>query len=194
MEQDTFRYDDEKTQSIGQHIEEILKLVGEDPSREGLEKTPKRVGKAFQFLTQGYEQDPKSILQSAIFEAPNDNMVVVKDIEFYSLCEHHLLPFFGKCHVAYIPKKKITGLSKIARVVDVYARRFQVQERLTDQILHCIDDTLDTQGVMVVIEAEHLCMQMRGVQKQHSITITSGFTGCFENMDSRQELMALLKQ
>ena len=156
---------DDTTQSIAQHVEQLLVHIGDDPTREGLQRTPHRVGEAMQFLTQGYHQDPEAILRAALFEEDYRQMVVVKDITFYSLCEHHLLPFFGKAHVAYIPNGKITGLSKIARVVDVFARRLQVQERMTTQIKECIQNTLNPLGVMVVIEAEHLCMQMRGVQK-----------------------------
>ena len=167
------------SQQIAHHIQQILQLMGEDTQREGLQKTPMRVGEAMQFLTQGYQQSAEDILRSALFEEDYRQMVVVKDIPFYSLCEHHMLPFFGKAHVAYIPNGKITGLSKIARVVDIFARRLQVQERMTTQIKECIQQTLDPLGVMVVIEAEHLCMQMRGVQKPHAITTTSDFTGAF---------------
>lgn len=181
------------TQQIAQHVEQILKLIGEDPAREGLLRTPTRVGDAMQFLTQGYLQDPEAILRSALFEEDYRQMVVVKDISFYSLCEHHILPFFGKAHVAYIPNGKITGLSKIARVVDVYAHRLQVQERMTTQIKDCIQNTLNPLGVMVVIEAEHLCMQMRGVQKQHAITTTSDFTGAFNRPETREEFMNLIR-
>lgn len=181
------------TREIAQHIEQILKLMGENPEREGLVRTPTRVGDAMQFLTQGYQQDPEAILCSALFEEDYRQMVVVKDISFYSLCEHHVLPFFGKAHVAYIPNGKITGLSKIARVVDVYAHRLQVQERMTTQIKDCIQNTLNPLGVMVVIEAEHLCMQMRGVQKQHAITTTSDFTGAFNRQETREEFMNLIR-
>lgn len=181
------------TREIAQHIEQILKLMGENPEREGLVRTPTRVGDAMQFLTQGYQQDPEAILRSALFEEDYRQMVVVKDISFYSLCEHHVLPFFGKAHVAYIPNGKITGLSKIARVVDVYAHRLQVQERMTTQIKDCIQNTLNPLGVMVVIEAEHLCMQMRGVQKQHAITTTSDFTGAFNRQETREEFMNLIR-
>lgn len=180
------------TDTIAKHIVELLQQVGEDPQREGLLRTPERVGKAMQFLTQGYQQDPKAILQSALFEEDYRQMVVVKDITFYSLCEHHLLPFFGKAHIAYIPNGKITGLSKIARVVDVFAHRLQVQERMTTQIKECIQETLNPLGVMVVIEAEHLCMQMRGVQKQHAVTTTSDFTGAFNRPETREEFMNLI--
>lgn len=180
------------TDTIAKHIVELLQQMGEDPQREGLLSTPERVGKAMQFLTQGYQQDPKAILQSALFEEDYRQMVVVKDITFYSLCEHHLLPFFGKAHIAYIPNGKITGLSKIARVVDVFAHRLQVQERMTTQIKECIQETLNPLGVMVVIEAEHLCMQMRGVQKQHAVTTTSDFTGAFNRPETREEFMNLI--
>lgn len=185
---------DEKTQAIAQHIQTILELLNEDPSREGLLKTPTRVGAAMQYLTQGYGQDPEQILRSALFAEDYRQMVVVKDIPFYSLCEHHMLPFFGKAHVAYIPNGKITGLSKIARVVDAFARRLQVQERMTMQIKDCIDQTLQPLGVMVVIEAEHLCMQMRGVEKPHSITTTSDFTGAFNRPETREEFMNLIRR
>lgn len=181
------------TEQIGEHVHNVLKIVGEHPERDGLKSTPKRVGKAFQFLTKGYNEDPKAILEAALFTEDYRQMVVVKDIEFYSLCEHHLLPFFGKAHVAYIPNGKITGLSKIARVVDVFARRLQVQERMTTQIKECIQNTLNPLGVMVVIEAEHLCMQMRGVQKQHSLTTTSDFTGAFTRPETREEFLRLIQ-
>lgn len=190
----TFTPDTNTTNAIANHLTEILQYVGEDPQREGLQRTPERVGKAMQFLTQGYKQDPKAILQSALFEEDYRQMVVVKDIAFYSLCEHHLLPFFGKAHVAYIPNGKITGLSKIARVVDVFARRLQVQERMTTQIKECIQATLNPLGVMVVIEAEHLCMQMRGVQKPGAITTTSDFTGAFNRPETREEFMNLIRR
>ena len=190
----TFTPDTNTTNAIANHLTEILQYVGEDPQREGLQRTPERVGKAMQFLTQGYKQDPKAILQSALFEEDYRQMVVVKDIAFYSLCEHHLLPFFGKAHVAYIPNGKITGLSKIARVVDVFARRLQVQERMTTQIKECIQETLNPLGVMVVIEAEHLCMQMRGVQKSGAITTTSDFTGAFNRPETREEFMNLIRK
>ena len=181
------------TNEIAQHVTSLLQHIGEDPHREGLVKTPHRVGDALQFLTQGYQQDPEAILRSALFEEDYRQMVVVKDITFYSLCEHHMLPFFGKAHIAYIPNGKITGLSKIARVVDVFARRLQVQERLTTQIKECIQNTLNPLGVMVVIEAEHLCMQMRGVQKQHAITTMSDFTGAFNRSETREEFMNLIR-
>lgn len=184
---------DDKTQQIAHHVEELLRLIGEDSAREGLKKTPTRVGEAMQFLTQGYQQDAEDILRGALFEEDYRQMVVVKDIPFYSLCEHHLLPFFGKAHVAYIPNGKITGLSKIARVVDVFARRLQVQERMTTQIKDCIQQTLNPLGVMVVIETEHLCMQMRGVQKPHAVTTTSDFTGAFNRAETREEFMNLIR-
>lgn len=181
------------TQQIATHIQEILRLLGEENQREGLVKTPTRVGEAMQFLTQGYTQNAEEILRSALFEEDYRQMVVVKDIPFYSLCEHHMLPFFGKAHVAYIPNGKITGLSKIARVVDIFARRLQVQERMTTQIKDCIYQTLNPLGVMVVIEAEHLCMQMRGVQKPHAVTTTSDFTGAFNRAETREEFMNLIR-
>ena len=179
--------------AIAKAVETTLTQIGEDPQREGLKKTPHRVGEALQFLCKGYNEDAEAILRSALFEEDYRQMVVVKDIDFYSLCEHHMLPFFGKVHVAYIPNGRITGLSKIARVVDVYARRLQVQERLTTQIKDCIQNTLNPLGVMVVIEAEHLCMQMRGVQKQHAMTVTSDFTGAFTRQETRDEFLKLIK-
>lgn len=178
--------------TLESHYVEILKLIGEDPAREGLLKTPHRVGKAMQYITHGYNIDPKSILQSALFHEDQKEMVIVKDIELYSMCEHHMLPFFGKAHVAYIPNGSITGLSKIARVVDAYARRLQVQERLTTQIRDCIQDALNPLGVAVVIEARHMCMMMRGVQKQNSTTTTSAFTGEFEKQATRSEFVKLI--
>lgn len=181
------------TEDIAKNITQLLQHIGENPQREGLLRTPQRVGNAMQFLTQGYQQNPHAILQSALFEEDYRQMVVVKDITFYSLCEHHLLPFFGKAHVAYIPNGKITGLSKIARLVDAFAHRLQVQERMTTQIKECIQETLNPLGVMVVIEAEHLCMQMRGVQKQHAITTTSDFTGAFNRAETREEFMNLIR-
>lgn len=189
----TFVPSEETTQLIAQHIQEIIRLLGEDANREGLVKTPTRVGEAMQFLTQGYMQNAEDILRGALFEEDYRQMVVVKDIPFYSLCEHHMLPFFGKAHVAYIPNGKITGLSKIARVVDVFAHRLQVQERMTTQIKDCIQQTLNPLGVMVVIEAEHLCMQMRGVQKPHAVTTTSDFTGAFNRAETREEFMNLIR-
>lgn len=188
-----FHSDPNKTDVIAKSVEAALRAIGEDPQREGLLKTPHRVGEALQFLCKGYCEDPETILKSALFEEDYRQMVVVKDIDFYSLCEHHMLPFFGKVHVAYIPNGRITGLSKIARIVDVFARRLQVQERLTTQIKECIQNTLDPLGVMVVIEAEHLCMQMRGVQKQHAMTVTSDFTGVFNQAKTREEFMKLIK-
>jgi GTP cyclohydrolase I len=175
------------------HYFEILKLLGEDPSREGLLKTPERVAKAMATLTRGYRMDPKAILNSAKFKEDYQQMVIVKDIDFYSLCEHHMLPFFGKVHVAYIPNGYITGLSKIARVVDVFSHRLQVQERMTLQIKECIQETLNPLGVMVVVEAQHLCMQMRGVEKQNAITTTSDFTGAFNRATTREEFMNLIR-
>jgi len=187
-----FHSNPEVTKAVGRSVEAVLQQIGEDPQREGLVKTPHRVGEAIQFLCKGYQEDPEAILRSALFEEDYRQMVVVKDIDFYSLCEHHMLPFFGKVHVAYIPDGRITGLSKIARVVDVYARRLQVQERLTTQIKECIQNTLQPLGVMVVIEAEHLCMQMRGVQKQHAMTVTSDFTGAFNRQETRDEFLKLI--
>lgn len=185
-------FDDYTTSELAKNYQNILKLLGEDNLREGLDKTPERVAKAMQFLLQGYKTDPVEILKSALFKEDYRQMVIVKDIEIYSMCEHHLLPFFGKAHVAYIPNGTITGLSKIARVVDVFARRLQVQERLTMQIKNCIQDTLKPLGVAVVIEAQHLCMQMRGIQKQHSITTTSDFTGAFQKTATRDEFIKLI--
>jgi len=185
-------YDDFTTSELAKNYQNILKLLGENASREGLDKTPERVAKAMQFMLQGYNIDPVEILRSAMFKEDYRQMVIVKDIEIYSMCEHHLLPFFGKAHVAYIPNGTITGLSKIARVVDVFARRLQVQERLTTQIKECIHSTLKPLGVAVVIEAQHLCMQMRGIQKQHSITTTSDFTGAFQKTATRDEFIKLI--
>jgi len=185
-------FDEKTTEELAFHYKEILRLIGENPNREGLEKTPMRVAKAIQFLTQGYALDPKEILSSAKFREDYREMVIVKDIEIYSLCEHHMVPFIGKAHVAYIPDKYITGLSKIARVVDIYARRLQVQERLTMQIKEAINDTLKPLGVAVVIEAQHLCMAMRGVQKQNSVTTTSDFVGAFERDKTRAEFLHLI--
>ena len=172
---------------------QIIPLLGEDPEREGLQKTPLRVAKAMQILTRGYTQDPHKVLTDALFAEKYNQMVIVKDIDVFSLCEHHMLPFYGKCHVAYIPNGYITGLSKIARVVDIYSHRLQVQERLTQQIKDCIQDTLHPLGVMVVIEAKHMCMQMRGVEKQNAITTTSDFSGAFNQAKTRQEFMNLLR-
>ena len=187
-------YDEECTKSLSSNYKEVIVNLGEDPSREGLLKTPERVAKAMQFLTQGYDQNPQEILKSAMFAEKYDEMVIVKDIEVYSLCEHHMLPFFGKCHIAFIPNGHIVGLSKFPRMVDAFSRRLQVQERLTDQIRDCLDETLNPKGVAVCIEAQHLCMQMRGVQKQNSITTTSAFSGAFMEEDiTRQEFMSLVK-
>jgi GTP cyclohydrolase I len=188
----TEQYDEQTTDFLMTRYKEILGKLGEDPRREGLDKTPERVAKAMQFLMQGYELDANAILDSAKFHEPMSEMIIVKDIEIYSLCEHHMLPFFGKAHVAYIPNGWITGLSKIARVVDVYARRLQVQERLTTQILHAIRDTLQPLGAAVVIEASHLCMMMRGVQKQNSVTTTSAFYGEFQKNETRTEFIKLI--
>lgn len=185
-------YNIKVTDDVKERYKNILKDLGEDAERNGLLDTPERAAKAMQFLTQGYHQDPKEILKSAMFEESYNEMVIVKDIELYSLCEHHILPFFGKAHVAYIPNGNIVGLSKIPRVVDVFARRLQVQERLTEQILECLDSTLKPQGVAVVIEAAHMCMMMRGVQKQNSVTTTSGFRGTFKNMETRNEFLKLI--
>ncbi|MFC2771977.1 MAG: GTP cyclohydrolase I FolE [Porphyromonas endodontalis] len=171
----------------------VLELIGEDPDREGLIKTPERVAKSLRFLTKGYREDPEELLRSAMFREEYRQMVIVKDIDFFSMCEHHMLPFFGKAHVGYIPNKYITGLSKIPRVVDVFARRLQVQERLTTQIKDCIQATLNPLGTIVVIEAQHMCMQMRGVEKQNSLTTTSDFTGAFEEASTREEFMNLIR-
>lgn len=175
------------------HYKEVLKLLGEDPEREGLQKTPIRVAKAMQILTRGYTQDPHAVLRAALFKEDYSQMVIVKDIDFFSMCEHHILPFYGKAHVAYIPNGYITGLSKIARVVDIFSHRLQVQERLTKQIMECIQDTLKPMGVMVVVEAKHMCMQMRGVEKQNAITTTSAFSGAFNQAKTREEFMNLLR-
>ncbi len=182
----------EPNKELENHYSDILKLIGEDPTREGLIKTPQRVGKALQFITHGYQLNPVEIIKSAVFTEDHNQMVIVKDIELYSMCEHHMLPFYGKAHVAYIPNGKITGLSKIARVVDAYARRLQVQERLTVQIRDCIQEALNPLGVAVVIEAKHMCMMMRGVQKQNSVTTTSAFTGEFEKQATRSEFVKLI--
>jgi len=186
------QYDQPVTEGLIKTYSETLGLLGEDPTREGLQKTPERVAKAMQFLTQGYQQNANEILNSAKFHEEVSEMIIVKDIELYSMCEHHMLPFYGKAHVAYIPNGWITGLSKIARVVDVYSRRLQVQERLTHQILNSIKETLNPIGVAVVIEASHLCMMMRGVQKQNSVTTTSAFWGEFENNETRSEFLKLI--
>ncbi len=185
-------YNEKATNSLKENFHEIIKAVGEDPDRQGVYKTPERAAKAMQFLTQGYSMDAEKILKKAVFEETYDEMVVVKDIELYSLCEHHMLPFFGKAHIAYIPNGKIVGLSKLPRVVDVFARRLQVQERLTNDILECLNKTLKPQGVAVVIEAVHLCMMMRGVQKQNSATTTSGFRGQFKEIETRNEFLKLI--
>jgi GTP cyclohydrolase I len=188
-ENETYR---EGLDTLASHYEEILKLIGEDPQREGLLKTPMRVAKAMQTLTKGYEEDAHEVLRQALFKEDYSQMVIVKDIDFFSLCEHHMLPFYGKAHVAYIPNGYITGLSKIARVVDIYSHRLQVQERMTLQIKEAIEQTLHPLGVMVVIEARHMCMQMRGVEKQNSITTTSDFSGAFNQAKTRQEFMNLI--
>lgn len=187
------QYDEETTKELQKHVKAILELLGEDPDREGLVKTPERVAKAWQFLTQGYFQDGEAIVKSAVFNEPYNHMVIVKDIELFSLCEHHMLPFIGKVHVAYIPNGEITGLSKIARVVETYARRLQVQERLTEQIRDCIQNSLHPLGVAVVIEAMHTCMSMRGVQKSNAITTTSAFSGIFlKSQKTRNEFLELI--
>lgn len=185
-------YSPKVTENLMDSFNVLLREVGEDPDREGLVKTPERAAKAMQFLTQGYAQNAEQILRSAMFQEDYSEMVIVKDIELYSLCEHHMLPFFGKAHVAYIPNGHIVGLSKIPRVIDVFARRLQVQERLTDQILHSIQNTLKPLGVAVVIEARHMCMMMRGVQKQNSVTTTSAFTGEFQRVETRNEFLNLI--
>ena len=189
-------YDNERyregIEELADHYKEVLKLLGEDPEREGLQKTPMRVAKAMQTLTKGDQMDAHKILTDALFKEDYNQMVIVKDIDFFSLCEHHMLPFYGKAHVAYIPNGYITGLSKIARVVDIYSHRLQVQERMTQQIKDCIEQTLHPLGVMVVIEAKHMCMQMRGVEKQNSITTTSDFSGAFNQAKTRQEFMNLI--
>ncbi len=178
---------------LAAHYRQVLTLLGEDPDREGLEKTPMRVAKAMQVLTRGYAMDAHKVLTDALFAEKYNQMVMVKDIDFFSMCEHHMLPFYGKAHVAYIPNGYITGLSKIARVVDIFSHRLQVQERLTQQIMDCIQDTLKPLGVMVVVEAKHMCMQMRGVEKQNSITTTSAFSGAFNQAKTREEFMNLLR-
>jgi len=186
------KFDDKRTIGLMETYRQTLSLLGEDPAREGLIKTPERLAKAMQFMTQGYQIDAKSIINSAKFHEEISEMIIVKDIELYSMCEHHMLPFFGKAHIAYIPNGWITGLSKLARVVDVYARRLQVQERLTTQILHAIKESLNPLGVAVVIEAKHLCMMMRGVQKQNSVTTTSAFDGEFMKNATRSEFLKLI--
>lgn len=179
----------ERQHELQKHYSAILELIGENPRREGLLKTPERVAKALQFLTQGYEQSPEEVLRGAMFQEDYRQMVIVRDIDFYSMCEHHMLPFFGKAHIGYIPNGYITGLSKLPRVVDIFARRLQVQERLTTEIKECIQKTLNPLGVIVVLEAEHMCMQMRGVEKQHALTTTSDFTGAFKEAKTREEFM-----
>ena len=186
-------YDEVMTSAVKKQYYEVLAHLGENPEREGLKDTPERAAKAMQFLTQGYDMDPASILEKAKFAESYNEMVLVKDIEVYSLCEHHILPFFGKAHIAYIPNGHIVGLSKIPRLVDVFARRLQVQERLTEQIMNCINETLKPKGVAIVIEASHMCMMMRGVQKQNSLTTTSGFLGAFEAMETRNEFLKLIQ-
>lgn len=183
----------EGLEELAENYKNILQLLGEDTAREGLQKTPMRVAKAMQVLTRGYTQDPHKVLTDALFEEKYNQMVIVKDIDFFSMCEHHMLPFYGKAHVAYIPNGYITGLSKIARVVDIYSHRLQVQERLTQQIKDCIQNTLHPLGVMVVVEAKHMCMQMRGVEKQNAITTTSDFSGAFNQAKTREEFMNLIK-
>ena len=184
----------EGLEQLADHYKDILQLLGEDPQREGLLKTPMRVAKAMQVLTRGYYQDPQKVLTDALFEEKYNQMVIVKDIDFFSMCEHHMLPFYGKAHVAYIPNGYITRLSKIARVVDIFSHRLQVQERMTQQIRECIQQTLKPQGVMVVLEAKHMCMQMRGVEKHNSITTTSDFCGAFNQAKTREEFMNLIKK
>lgn len=186
------RYNEDSVKRVSAHYIDILDALGEDPKREGLIKTPERVAKALHFLTHGYDLDPAQVLESAKFKEEYSQMVVVKDIEVYSLCEHHMLPFFGKAHIAYIPNGHIVGLSKIPRVVDIFARRLQVQERLTNEIRDCIQDTLGAAGVAVVIECKHMCMAMRGIQKQNSVTTTSAFTGEFQNDVTRSEFLRLI--
>ncbi len=186
--------DENKIEALKAHYLEILKLLGENPDREGLLKTPERVAKAMLTLTRGYDMDPSEILKSARFREEYSQMVIVKDINFYSLCEHHMLPFYGRVHVAYIPNGIITGLSKIARVVDVFSHRLQVQERMTLQIKNCIQEALNPLGVMVVVEAKHMCMQMRGVEKQNSVTTTSDFCGAFNQAKTREEFLQLIRQ
>lgn len=188
----TEQYEEKVTSGLIENYRSALDLLGEDPEREGLLKTPERVAKAMQYMTQGYQMDAKAILESAKFHEEVSEMVIVKDIELYSMCEHHMLPFFGKAHIAYIPNGWITGLSKLARVVDVYSRRLQVQERLTTQILEAIKESLNPMGVAVVVEAQHLCMMMRGVQKQNSVTTTSAFSGEFQKQATRSEFLKLI--
>lgn len=191
-EQQTFRSDEDQEQQISARIRDILNLIGENPQREGLIKTPLRVARAMKFLTSGYHEDPVAILNSAKFNEDYRQMVIVRDINFYSLCEHHMLPFYGRVHVAYIPNGQVTGLSKIPRVVDCFARRLQIQERMTKQIRECIQEALHPLGVMVVVEAQHMCMQMRGVEKQGSLTTTSDFCGAFNQAKTREEFLQLI--
>lgn len=185
-------YDEDTTSELAMHYQKILSLIGEDPTREGLTKTPERIARAMQYFTKGYNQDAKAILESAKFHEDVSEMIIVKDIEIYSMCEHHMIPFYGKAHVAYIPNGVITGLSKIARVVDVFSHRLQVQERLTTQILNAINETLNPHGVAVVVECAHFCMMMRGIAKQNSVTTTSAFCGQFEHNETRSEFMKLI--
>ena len=192
MKETEVRSQETGVEELAAHYHQILTLLGEDPEREGLLKTPMRVAKAMQVLTRGYQMDAHKVLTDALFKEDYSQMVIVKDIDFFSLCEHHMLPFYGKAHVAYIPNGYITGLSKIARVVDIYAHRLQVQERMTQQIKDCIQDTLKPLGVMVVVEAKHMCMQMRGIEKQNAITTTSDFSGAFNQAKTRQEFMNLI--
>ncbi|MCQ2233302.1 MAG: GTP cyclohydrolase I FolE [Paludibacteraceae bacterium] len=192
---DVIKYPNKEiTDELIPHYKGILSLLGEDVNREGLIKTPERMAKSMQYLTYGYKMDPREVLKSAIFNEDYNQMVIVKDIDFFSLCEHHVLPFFGKAHIAYIPQGKITGLSKIARVVEILSRRLQIQERLTTQIKECIQEVLEPQGVMVVMEAQHMCMQMRGVEKMHSVTTTSDFTGVFNEQATRDEFVKLISK
>lgn len=188
----TDSWNDKTTETLSESYTQIIEQLGEDAKRDGLKKTPIRAAKALQFIMQGYNTEPRKIIESALFKEDYNEMVLVKEIEIYSMCEHHLLPFFGKAHIAYIPNGTITGLSKIARVADAFARRMQVQERLTMQITDCINDTLKPKGVAVVIEAQHMCMQMRGIQKQNSVTTTSAFKGVFKNADTRSEFLSLI--
>jgi len=185
-------FNEKVTNSLKDNFTQIITSLGEDVNREGLQKTPERVAKAWQYITQGYQQNPHEIIQSAIFEEDHKEMVIVKNIELFSVCEHHMIPFFGKAHIGYLPNGKITGLSKFARVVDAYSRRLQVQERLTTQIMNCVHNALDPHGVAVVIEAKHMCMMMRGVEKQNSVTTTSAFTGVFDESATRSEFIRLV--
>ena len=185
---------EEAQESIADLVRRLLVYLGEDPDREGLRLTPQRVERAFRFLTSGYQKDPDEIINAAYYDVPYDEMVIVRDIEVFSLCEHHLLPFFGKCHIAYIPEKRVVGLSKLARLVNIYARRLQLQERLTNQIAQTLWEKLEPKGVAVILEARHLCMAMRGVEKQHSATVTSAMLGCFrDSVQTRQEFLALVQ-